>query len=163
MLVQGSSRGVTTALIQMGAAAGMRVWCTGRTLIKRELADKLGAERVFVDGEELPEKVDVVFDTSGVDTWQHTIDSVKTGGKIVTCGVRSGRNIPMDIGKIFVEQLSIHGSYLGTLQEFKDLISFVLAKGIKPRVGHVLPLEKAVVGFKKILDGATDGKVVITF
>ena len=163
MLVQGSSGGVTTSLIQMGAAAGMRVWATGRTAVKRELALKLGAERVFASGEDLPEKVDAVFDTSGVSTWRHTMASVKTGGTIVTWGGHSGRNIPINATSIFVDQLSIRGSYLGTLQEFKDLIAFVVAKGVKPHIGHILPFEEADDGLQKIMDGAAEGKVVITF
>ena len=162
MLVQGSSGGVTTALIQMGSAAGMRVWCTGRTKEKRELGLKLGAERAFVSGEKLPEKVDVVFDTSGEVTWFHSIDSVKAGGSVVTCGGHSGRSIPMEVEKVFVEQLSIRGSYLGTLWEFKDLISFIVAKSIVPLVGLVLPLSEADAGFKAMLDGKTAGKIVVT-
>lgn len=162
MLVQGSSGGVTTALIQMGAKAGIRVWCTGRTKEKRELGLKLGAERVFESGEVLEEKVDVVFDTSGEVTWEHSVNSVKVGGTVVTCGGHSGSSIPMDVGRVFVEQLSIRGSYLGTLQEFKDLISFVVAKSIVPHVGLVLPLSQADVGFKKMLGGKTAGKIVVT-
>lgn len=162
MLVQGSSGGVTTALIQMGAAAGMRVWCTGRTADKRELGLKLGAEKAFVAGEGLPGKVDVVFDTSGEASWAHSMNSLKPGGAIVTCGGHAGRSIPTDVGNVFINQLSIRGSYLGTLQEFKDLIAFVVAKGIKPHIGLVLPMEKTDVGFQKMLAGETEGKIVIT-
>jgi NADPH:quinone reductase-like Zn-dependent oxidoreductase len=162
MLVQGSSGGVTTALIQMGSAAGMRVWCTGRTAEKRELGRKLGAERAFDSGEELPEKVDAVFDTSGEVTWEHSVGSVKAGGTVITCGSHSGRSISMEVGKVFVEQLNIRGSYLGTLEEFKDLISFVVAKSVVPHVGLVLPLNQADVGFRAMLDEKTAGKIVVT-
>jgi NADPH:quinone reductase-like Zn-dependent oxidoreductase len=68
MLVRESSGGVTTALIQMGAAAGMRVWCTGRTVSKCDLRLRLGAERALAADEVLEEKVDAVFD-SGELTW----------------------------------------------------------------------------------------------
>jgi NADPH:quinone reductase-like Zn-dependent oxidoreductase len=162
MLVQGSSGGVTTALIQMGSAAGMRVWCTGRTTEKKELGLKLGAERAFDSGEELLEKVDAVFDTSGEVTWEHSVDSVKAGGTVVTCGGHSGRSIPMEVNKVFVEQLNIRGTYLGTLEEFKDLISFVVAKSIVPHVSLVLSLNRADVGFRAMLDGKTVGKIVVT-
>ena len=162
VLVQGSSGGVSTALIQMGSAAGMRVWCTGRTQEKRGLGLRLGAERAFESGEELEEKVDAVFDTSGEVTWEHSVNSVKAGGTVVTCGGHSGSSIPLNIQKVFVEQLSIRGSYLGTLQEFKDLISFVVAKTIVPHVGLVLPLSEADVGFRAMLEGKTAGKIVVT-
>ena len=45
MLVQGASGGVSTALVQLGRAAGMRVWVTGRSDEKRALAERLGRAR----------------------------------------------------------------------------------------------------------------------
>ncbi|UKZ80013.1 hypothetical protein TrVFT333_007777 [Trichoderma virens FT-333] len=162
MLVQGSSGGVTTALIQLGVAAGMRVWTTGRSAEKRKLAESLGAERTFEAGEKLPTLVDAVFDTSGTATWKHTVASVKTGGTIVVCGGHSGFELPTDAFRLLVDQLSIHGVYAGTLDEFRDLISFVAAKKIKPCVGNVLPLSEAVEAFKSIHEGKTQGKVVLT-
>jgi D-arabinose 1-dehydrogenase-like Zn-dependent alcohol dehydrogenase len=110
----------------------------------------------------LQEKVDAVFDTSGEVTWEHSVNSVKAGGTVVTCGGHSGSSIPLNVQKVFVEQLNIRGSYLGTLQEFKDLISFVVAKAIVPHVGHVLPLREADVGFRAMLEGKTAGKIVVT-
>jgi D-arabinose 1-dehydrogenase-like Zn-dependent alcohol dehydrogenase len=68
----------------------------------------------------------------------------------------------MEVGKVFVEQLNIRGSYLGTLEEFKDLISFVVAKSVVPHVGLVLPLNQADVGFRAMLDEKTAGKIVVT-
>ena len=162
MLVQGSSGGVTTALIQLGSATGMRVWCTGRTAGKRELGLRLGAEKAFESNLDLPEKVDVVFDTSGEVTWAHSMASVKTGGTVVTCGGHSGRGITLDVTKVFVQQIDIRGSYLGTLEEFKTLIALVSKKGIKPHVGLVIPLEEAAEGIRRMLSGETEGKFVIT-
>src|SRR3954452_15485196 len=57
MLVQGASGGVSTALIALGRAAGMRVWVTGRSAGKRELAERLGAHAAFESGARLPERV----------------------------------------------------------------------------------------------------------
>ncbi|KAG4431747.1 hypothetical protein IFR05_012781 [Cadophora sp. M221] len=146
-----------TMLVQ---AAGKQVWCTGRTGEKRALGLKLGAEKAFASGETLPEKADAVFDTSGEATWKHSINSVKTGSTVVTCGGHSGRFIPMEVSHVFVEQLNVNGSYLGTLEEFKDLIAFVVAKSIKPHIGVVLPMAQTVEGFQKMIDGKKDGKIV---
>ncbi|KAH6682994.1 hypothetical protein B0J14DRAFT_574815 [Halenospora varia] len=163
MLVQGSSGGVTTALIQLGSAAGMRVWCTGRTAEKRELALRLGAEKVFEAGEQLLQKADAVFDTSGDLTWEHSVASVTTGGTIVTCGGHSGVLPPIDLRTVFVNQINIRGSYLGTSEEFRDLIAFVVTKNIKPHIGLILPFDQADIGFQRMVDGKTDGKIVVTF
>ncbi|KIN08844.1 hypothetical protein OIDMADRAFT_48686 [Oidiodendron maius Zn] len=162
MLVQGASGGVTTALIQMGAAAGMRVWCTGRTAEKRALGLRLGAEQAFEPGVDLPDKVDAVFDTSGEVTWAHTMGSVKPGGTVITCGIHSGGAVSIQLTDVFVDQVDIRGCYLGTLKEFEDLIMFVTAKAIKPHIGLAISLDQAIDGFKKMLNGQTEGKIVIT-
>lgn len=162
MLVQGASGGVSTALVQMGFMAGMQVWVTGRTEGKRRLAETLGAHQTFAAGEKLPKKVDAVFDAVGAATWRHSMDSVRAGGVIVSCGLHGGAEPILELEKLCVDQISVKGSYVGTLEEFKDLISFVIAKGIEPRIGKVLPLEKAEEGLRNIWDGETDGKIVVT-
>ncbi|RFU75900.1 hypothetical protein TARUN_6362 [Trichoderma arundinaceum] len=162
MLVQGSSGGVTTALIQLGTAAGMRVWATGRTAEKRKLAQSLGAERTFESGEKLPTQVDAVFDTSGAVTWRHSVASVKAGGTIVLCGGHGGFELPTDSFRVFADQLNIRGVYAGTLSEFRDLISYVAAKKIKPCVGKVLPLSEGEEAVRLVYEGKTQGKVVLT-
>jgi NADPH:quinone reductase-like Zn-dependent oxidoreductase len=162
MLVQGSTGGVATALIQLGCAAGMTVWCTGRTEEKRELAKKLGAHRTFLPGEQLPEKVAAVFDMSGEKTFKHSMESVGTGGTIVSCGLHSGGMFTeVDLMKLFTQQINIHGTYAGTKGEFEELVAFVDEHAIIPHISKVLPLEKAGEGLRAILDGQVLGKVVV--
>ena len=45
MLVQGATGGVSTALVQLGVAAGMCVWVTGRTQEKQDVAATAGRTR----------------------------------------------------------------------------------------------------------------------
>jgi NADPH:quinone reductase-like Zn-dependent oxidoreductase len=42
LLVQGASGGMSTALIQLGRAAGFEIWTTSRNAAGRELAERLG-------------------------------------------------------------------------------------------------------------------------
>lgn len=163
MLVQGSSGGVATALIQLGSAAGMRVWVTSRTVEKRNLGIELGAEQAFAPGEPLPSQVDAVFDIAGEPTWAHSLASVKMGGSILLCGAHGGINVSMDLGEVVGKQVSIHGTYIGTLQEFKDLIQFVIAKRISPKIGKAVPVANAFDAFKAMAEGQANGKLVITF
>lgn len=124
---------------------------------------KLGTEKAFESGAELPEKVDAVFHTSGEATLAHSMSSVKTGGTIVTCGAHSGKTIPVDVSRVFVEQIDIRGSYFGTWEEFKDLISFVVATSVKPHIGLLLPMKQVGVGFhwQKIGNGEAAGRIVV--
>jgi NADPH:quinone reductase-like Zn-dependent oxidoreductase len=162
MLVQGASGGMSTALIQLGRAAGMRVWVTGRTDDKRALAEKLGAHATFANGERLPERVDAVFETVGDATWSHSMKSLRPGGVIVVSGATSGPNPGADLQRLFFLQLSVIGSTMGTRDELADLLAFVANAGITPEIGLQLPLEQAAEGFRAMLDGDTAGKIVFT-
>lgn len=128
------------------------------------MATELGAERTFEPLETLPHQVDAVFDLSGSATLVHSMRSVKVGGTVVLCGAHSDTSttmVPIDVFPLLVNSLNIAGVYTGTRDEFVDLLSFVAAKGIKPHVGKVLPLERAEEGFRDIWEGRTQGKIVI--
>ncbi len=162
MLVQGASGGVSTALVQLGRAAGMRVWVTGRTEEKRALAETLGAHATFASGVRLPGKVDAVFETVGDATWSHSMRALKPGGVIVVSGSTSGPNPGADLQRLFFLQLRVVGSTMGTREELLDLLTFVSNAGIEPRIGLQLPMERAAEGFRAMLDGQTAGKIVFT-
>ncbi|KAF2840025.1 NAD(P)-binding protein [Patellaria atrata CBS 101060] len=161
MLVQGSSGGVATALIQLGRAAGMTVWSTGRTEEKRAIATSLGAHQTFTPGEILPKLVDAVFDPSGIATWNHSLGSVVLGGTIVTCGGHSGMQVELDLKKVFVEQIKITGCYVGSFEDFQVLIKFIVEHKIEPKISKVLPVDRAEEGLRDLIEGSVQGKIVI--
>ncbi|MFD4249411.1 zinc-binding alcohol dehydrogenase family protein [Amycolatopsis thermoflava] len=162
MLVQGASGGVSTALIQLGRAAGLRVWVTGRSEEKRALAEQLGAHQTFESGARLPERVDGVFETVGKATWGHSLKSLKPGGIVVVSGSTSGPDPSADLQRVFFLQLRVVGSTMGTRDELEDLLRYLDLTGIKPQIGKELPLSEAAEGFRLMQEGETAGKVVFT-
>ncbi|HYN29760.1 MAG TPA: zinc-binding dehydrogenase [Dermatophilaceae bacterium] len=161
ILVQGAAGGVATALVQLGAAAGLRVWVTSRDVERGQQAVALGAERAFASGERLPERVDAVLETVGRATWSHSVNSLRPGGSIVISGATSG-DAPerAELTKIFFRQLRVVGSTMGTRDELARLARFVVGSGIEPLVDSVLPLAEARSGFARMAEGAVTGKVV---
>ncbi len=162
MLIQGASGGVSTALIALGVAAGMRVWVTGRTEEKRALAADLGAHATFESGARLPEKVDAVFETVGKATWSHSMRALRPGGIIVVSGSTSGPDPSADLQRLFFLQLRVVGSTMGTRDELADLLRFCDVTGVRPLIGTSLPLEQAETGIKQMRNGETAGKIVFT-
>jgi NADPH:quinone reductase-like Zn-dependent oxidoreductase len=160
MLVQGASGGVSTALIALGRAAGLRVWVTGRTEQKRAVAVELGADAVFESGERLPERVDGVFETVGKATWSHSMRSLKPGGTLVTSGATSGDPTATELQRLFFLQLRVIGSTMGTREELDDLLTFCAQADIRPRIGSILPFDQVEAGLREMQDGQTDGKIV---
>jgi NADPH:quinone reductase-like Zn-dependent oxidoreductase len=162
LLVQGARGGMATALIQMGRAAGFRVWTTTRSEEGREIALRLGADAIFSINEELPQRVDAVVDNVGAVTWAHSLRSLKRGGTIVVNGVTTGGIAETDLLRIFVEQIDIRGTIMGTLEEMKAMMSFITTTGIQPEVGAVLPMEEAREAIGSMIAGRTRGKTVFT-
>ncbi|MFJ6674370.1 zinc-binding dehydrogenase [Actinosynnema sp. NPDC091369] len=162
MLVQGASGGVSTALVQLGRAAGFRVWVTGRTEEKRALAESLGAHQAFESGARLPERVDAVFETVGKATWSHSMKALKPGGTLVISGATSGDASAAELPRLFFLQLRVVGSTMGTREELGDLLSFCDLTGLRPQIGARLPFERVEEGLRAMLDGETAGKIVFT-
>ncbi|MGW2599350.1 zinc-binding dehydrogenase [Streptomyces klenkii] len=163
VLVQGAGGGVATAAIALGAAAGLRVYATSRDAVKRERAVELGAEAAFEPGARLPHRVDAVIETVGAATWSHSVKSLKPGGTLVISGATSGQNPPAaELNRIFFLELKVVGSTMGTKEELADLLSFCAARGLRPVIDSVLPLDRAREGFEKMAGGDLFGKVVLT-
>ena len=161
ILVQGASGGVSTALIQLGRAAGMRVWATSRSEAGRSRAAELGAHQVFEQGARLPERVDGVFESIGKSTWSHSMRAVRPGGVIVCCGATAGADPSADLQRLFFLQISVIGSTMGTLDEFRRLIAFCDATGVRPVVDRSFPLDGAREALE-LLENGTPGKLVLT-
>jgi NADPH:quinone reductase-like Zn-dependent oxidoreductase len=163
VLVQGAAGGVATAIVQLGAAAGIRVWVTSRDESKGARAVSLGADRAFASGERLPERVDAVMETVGAATWSHSVNALRPGGTIVISGATSGdAPAKAELTKIFFKQLRVVGSTMGTRGGLQKLANFVVAQGIEPLIDSVLPLADARQGFARMVEGHVEGKVVFT-
>ncbi|WP_372192061.1 zinc-binding dehydrogenase [Xanthomonas axonopodis pv. desmodiigangetici] len=162
LLVQGASGGMSTALIQMGRAAGFEVWVTTRNDEGAAIAERLGANRVLRHREALPCRVDAVVDNIGAATWADSLKAVKRGGVLVINGITTGNIAETDVLRIFVEQIDIRGTIMGTLEEMKAMMQFVIRNNIAPEVGAVVPMTEARDAIRNMIDGRTRGKTVFT-
>ena len=162
VLVQGAGGGVSTALVRLGAAAGLRVWVTSRSQEKRARALQLGADGAFESDARVPERVDAVMETVGGATWANSIRSLKSGGTLVLAGATTGDASPAGLAHIFFRQLSVVGTTMGTRDELVRLIRFCVGAEIRPLIHDVLPLHDARRGFDALLDESVFGKIVFS-
>lgn len=162
LLVQGASGGMSTALIQMGRAAGFKVWVTTRNDEGAAIAERLGANRIFRHGDPLPRRVDAVVDNIGPATWPDSLKAVKRGGVLVINGITTGPVAETDLLRIFVEQIDIRGTIMGTLEEMNAMMQFVIQNDVEPEVGTVAPMIGAREAIRDMIEGRTQGKTVFT-
>jgi NADPH:quinone reductase-like Zn-dependent oxidoreductase len=162
VLVQGAGGAVATALIQLGSAAGLTVWVTGRDEDKLRRAEGLGAARTFEAGERLPARVDAVLESVGAATWSHSVNALRPGGTIVICGATSGdAPAKAELTKIFFKQLRVLGSTMGSLDELGGLCRFVTRAGLRPEIDSTYALAQAREALAKMERGDVTGKIGI--
>ncbi|SDO32673.1 NADPH:quinone reductase [Cryobacterium flavum] len=161
VLVQGSSGGVASALLTLGSAAGYRMWATGRTAAKRELALRFGAEHVFEPSQWMPQRVDAVMETVGAATWDHSMKVLRPGGTLVVAGATAGHLPPLALRRVFSLGLRIIGTRMGTLEEMRRLLAFCELKDLAPSIDSIFPLVSAREAFVRLNSGDAAGKILV--
>jgi NADPH:quinone reductase-like Zn-dependent oxidoreductase len=161
VLVQGAGGGLSTAATMLGSAAGVRIWVTSRSEEKRVRAVELGADEAFEPGVRLPERVDAVIDSVGAATWEHSMKAVRPAGTIIAAGMTSGNHPRIDLERLFMGNLRILGTTMGTREELQQLVAFCAERDMRPPVHEVIPLSDARRGFEAVLGGESFGKVVV--
>lgn len=160
VLVQGAGGGVATAAVLLAGALGARVYATSRDPGKRERIAALGAIPVE-PGARLPERVDVVIETVGEATMDHSIKSTRPGGRIVTCGATSGHLATIDLRRIFFLQQQLLGSTMGTRDELAALLELITTHDIRPVIDSVYGFSQVTDAFARLNSGEVFGKVVL--
>jgi NADPH:quinone reductase-like Zn-dependent oxidoreductase len=160
VLVQGAGGGVATAAVVLAVALGARVYATSRDAEKRRKIEALGAT-AFEPGARLPERVDIVIETVGAATIDHSLKSAAQGARIVVCGSTSGHQASIDLRRVFFLQQEIVGSTMGTRDELAALASLCASQGIRPIVDAVYEFSEARKAFEKLASGDVFGKIVL--
>jgi NADPH:quinone reductase-like Zn-dependent oxidoreductase len=160
VLVQGAGGGVATAAVVLGVALGARVYATSRDAAKRERIAALGAT-ALESGVRLPERVDVVIETVGEATFDHSMKCAKQGGRIVVSGATAGHLPAVNLRRVFAGELEILGSMMGTAEELGQLLRLCADRGVRPIVDSVHAFSDVRGAFERLASGEIFGKVVL--
>lgn len=160
VLVQGAGGGVATAAVAIGVALGATVFATSRDATKRERAEKLGAV-ALESGARLPQRVDCVIETVGEATFDHSLKSLKPGGRLVVSGATSGHLPTIDLRRVYFLKLSILGTSMGSREELAGLLHLCARTGLRPIIDSTFPLSRARDAFAHLQSGDVFGKVVL--
>ena len=171
VLVLGASSGVGIAAIQIAKLFHCRVITTAGDDTKLAKARALGADhgidhykqKISEEVRKLTNKqgVDVVVEHVGAATWEESLKSLKTRGTLVTCGATTGPNVEVDLRHLFARQLSLLGSYMGTMGDLHEALSHVFAGRLKPVVDRLFPLSEIRTAHEHLEKSAMFGKIVV--
>ena len=171
VLIHAGGSGVGSVGIQVAKLRGARVIVTASSDGKLKKAKELGAdEGVNYSDADWPKEVkrltnkrgvDVVFEHTGAATWPGSIASLKSNGRLVTCGATSGFAAQTDIRQVFYRHLTILGSFMGSKAELLEAMKFVESGKIRAVVDQTLPLAKAREAHERMQNRAQFGKLVL--
>lgn len=172
VLVVSAGSGVGQAAVQLARAARARVIATARGDAKCARAAALGADAV-IDSlvDDVPKRVKALTDGRGVDlviehvgvaTWDASVRSLTTGGRLVTCGATTGFDAALDLRHLFARQLTFVGSYMGAKAELLHAADGFFRGWYAPVVDSVLPLSAGAEAHQRLESGQQFGKIVLT-
>lgn len=171
VLVLGANSGVGIAGIQIAKLFNCTVIATAGDDRKIAKAKELGADHVINHYQQKisdevrkltnKEGVDIVLEHVGPATWDDSIRSLKPAGTLVTCGATTGPQVGIDLRFVYSRQLSILGSYMGTMGELYEVLKHVFSGQLKPVVDRTFPLSEARAAHEYMEKSQMFGKIVL--
>lgn len=171
VLVLAASSGVGSAAIQIAKLFQCRVIATAGGEAKLARAKELGADHVIdhyrqdiaAEVRKITGKrgVDVVFEHVGQATWQKSLDSLAPAGRLVTCGATTGYEAGVDLRFLFSRQLSLLGSFMGTLGELHQVLPFVFRRQLRPVIDRVYPMAEIAAAHRRLEAKEQFGKIIV--
>jgi NADPH:quinone reductase len=171
VLITAAGSGVSTFAIQLCRTLGARVITTASSAEKLEKARALGAEagidytredilkrvRDFTGGE----GVGVVLEHVGTPVWNACFESLKPGGRFVTCGVTAGHRVELHLGRVFSRGLTIMGVGRGTPDDMRAFLNVVGQGKVHGVVYRTFPLAQAAEAHRMMEASSFFGKLVL--
>ncbi|XP_004240763.1 uncharacterized protein [Solanum lycopersicum] len=179
VLVHAAAGGVGSLLCQWANALGATVIGTVSTKEKAAQAKDDGCHHVIIYKEEdfvtrvneitSGQGVEVVYDSVGKDTFQGSLDCLKTRGYMVSFGQSSGSPDPVPLSALAVKSLFLTRPsmmhYTMTRDELLETAGEVfanVASGVlRVRVNHTYPLSQAAQAHTDLESRKTSGSVVL--
>jgi NADPH:quinone reductase-like Zn-dependent oxidoreductase len=171
VLIVGAGGGVNTASVQIAKCIGAQVVVVGSNAQKLEMAESLGAD-ILIDRSKDEDwskavflatnkrGVDVVVDNVGT-TFMQSLRALRKGGRLLTVGNSGGPKFEIDNRYIFAKHLSIIGSTMSTLSEFKEVMDLIVAGNLKPVIDKTYSLKEAARAQERLWRNENFGKITL--
>jgi NADPH:quinone reductase-like Zn-dependent oxidoreductase len=105
-------------------------------------------------------RVDVVVDNVGA-TFMQSLRTLRKGGRLLTVGNSAGPKVEIDNRYMFAKHLSIIGSTMSTLEDFKEVMDLIVAGKLKPILDKTYPLRDAALAQDRLWKSENFGKITL--
>jgi zinc-binding alcohol dehydrogenase/oxidoreductase len=170
VLITGIGGGAALWVLQFALSYQARVYVTSGSDEKIAKAKAMGAIAGFnYKDPQWQEKAlresgggfDIIIDSAGGDEFSKLIDLALPGGRIVNFGRTAGNISNIATRLLYWKQLSIHGTTMGTRDEFLSMLDFVESRKLRPVIDQVYPLENIEDAIKRMEQGDQFGKIIL--
>jgi NADPH:quinone reductase-like Zn-dependent oxidoreductase len=171
LLIQGTG-GVALFGLQFAAALGARAIVISSSNEKLARAKALGA-LILINYRDTPdwdvalvkatdgEGASHILELGGPGTYDRSLRSVASGGKIVQIGVLTGFGPKPDLARLQWENADIIGVTVGSGEHFAAMNRFLTDNAIHPIVDRVYGFDEAPEAFAHLRTGSHFGKIVV--
>lgn len=169
VLITGIGGGAALWAMQFAVAYQARVYVTSSSNEKIEKAKLLGAIQGFnyTDSEWAKQAqkeaggFDIVIDSAGGPQFSQLFDLIMPGGRIAIFG-RTAGNIPdIPTRLLYWKQISIHGTTMGTRDEFLSMLDLLESRNLKPVINKTYPLDEINTALQHMKNANQFGKIVL--
>jgi NADPH:quinone reductase len=179
VLIHAVAGGVGTAAVQIGKLLGVEMYGTSSSDEKLARVKELGLQHGINykqrDYEEAikdlthGEGVDAVFEMLGGEHTGKSVRCLRDLGRVIVYGSATGQKSELDTRLLYAKGASVHGLWLTYLsanrelmnQAWQQLSRWTSEGRLHPVIGHVLPMEQAVVAYQLLAEGKNFGKVIL--
>ncbi len=170
VLITGIGGGVASLALMFAVKSAAKVFVTSGDDRKLQKAISLGAiagvnyknnewdkKLIGLSGN----KINVVIDGTGGESYSKYFDILNYGGRIVSYGATSGNVPKFNLHRIFWKQIKLFGTTMGSPSDFAEMIDFIDQKKVEPVIDEVFSLENICDAFRKLNSGSQFGKIVV--
>lgn len=169
VLITGIGGGAALWALQFAVAYKARVYVTSGSDEKINNAKKLGALGGFnykdpewaAKAQKEAGGFDIIIDSAGGSQFGKYIELAVPGGRIVNFGRTAGNITEVSTRLLYWKQISIHGTTMGTRDEFLSMLNFLESRNIRPVIDKVYPLAEINEAMNRMEEGNQFGKIVL--
>jgi zinc-binding alcohol dehydrogenase/oxidoreductase len=169
VLITGIGGGAALWALQFAVAYQARVYVTSSSEEKLKRAKELGALGGFnykdpmwaASAQKEAGGFDIIIDSAGGDQFSKLIDISLPGARIVNFGRTAGNITEIATRQLYWKQISIHGTTMGTRDEFLSMLDFLESRNLKPIIDKTYPLNQIQEAFQRMQQGDQFGKIVL--
>jgi zinc-binding alcohol dehydrogenase/oxidoreductase len=169
VLITGIGGGTALWALQFAVAYQARVYVTSGSDEKINKAKALGAFNGFnYKDPEWTQKAlkesggfDIVIDSAGGPQFSELMDLMVPGGRIAIFGRTAGDIPAIPTRILYWKQLSIHGTTMGTRDEFLSMLDFLESRNLKPVIDKVYPFDQINEAMDRMKQSHQFGKIVL--